>query len=355
MVQRPRIVCALQLPPPLHGVTAMNAQVVASEALRQELELDIVPLRFSDTVAELGTVKARKLVRAGVVAAQLVRRFARGPAAFYITLAPQRPAIARDAAYLALARAARIPRVVHLHARPEPAVLPILRRALHGASVILLAPALRPDLDDVVDDAHVHYIPNGIPDTPAPVRAARSVPRILFLSHLLLDKGPLVLIEALSELARRGLVFEATFAGAPTRALPAEALRVALAPLAGRARYIGSIDSAAMPALFSDHDVLAYPSRADAFPRVLVEALRAGIPIVASDVGAVAELVGDAGLIVPPGDPRRLADELARVLVAPALRAELGAAARARYCANYTVARWESALGAVIKAALSTR
>ena len=101
--------------------------------------------------------------------------------------------------------------------------------------------------------------------------------------------------------------------------------------------------------------MLAYPSRADAFPRVLVEAMRAGIAIVASDVGAIAELVGDAALVVPPDEPRRLADALAQLIVAPSMRTELGAATRARYCAHYTVERWEAGVAAAITAALSTR
>jgi len=355
VVFRPRIVCALQLPPPLHGVTAMNAQLIASEALRDRFELDVVPLQFSATVAELGRMTPRKLARAGIVAAQLARRFVTRPAALYLTLAPQRPAIARDAAYLALARAAGVRRIVHLHARPEPAVLPLLRRALHGATVILLARSLRGDLGDAVDDARVHYVANGIPDVGAPVRDMRAVPRILFLSHLLPNKGPLVLIDALCELARRGVVFEATFAGAPTPEISAETIRARLAPLGSRARYLAEVDPARTPALMAEHDVLAYPTRADAFPRVMVEALRAGMAIVASDVGAIAELVGDAALLVPPGDPHALANSLAQRLVTPMVRAELGDRARARYCAHYTVERWEASLGAAIDAALSTR
>jgi glycosyltransferase involved in cell wall biosynthesis len=290
-----------------------------------------------------------------LTAAQLASRFARRPAAFYLTLAPQRPAIMRDAAYLALARAARVPRIVHLHARPEPEVLPLLRRALAGATVILLAPSLRTELGDAIDDARVHYVPNGIADQPVAPRVARAVPRILFLSHLLRAKGPLVLVDALLELSRRGVSFEATFAGAATHEVSADALRAALAPLAPRARYVGEVDPSATTALFADHDILAYPSLADAFPRVLVEALRAGMPIVGSDVGAIAEVVGDAGSIVAPGDPRALADALERLLVAPSLRTALGRAARARFCAHYTLERWESAFMAAISAALSTR
>jgi glycosyltransferase involved in cell wall biosynthesis len=342
---RPRIVCALQLPPPLHGVTAMNAQLVASEALQCAFELDVVPLQFSTTVAELGRVNARKLVHAGIIAARLAHRFAGRPAAFYITLAPQRPAIARDAAYLALARAARIPRIVHLHARPDPDVLPVLRRALRGATVILLARTLRADLGDAVTDAQLRYVPNGIPDPGEIVRALRPAPRVLFLANLLPAKGPLVLVAALGELARRGVAFEATFAGAPSREIGAEQLRAAIAAagIADRAHYVGAVDPGGRAALFRDHDVFVLPTAREAFGLVVLEAMAAGLPVVATREGALPELVvdGETGLLV---DRDRLADPLARLLADPGERARMGRRGRERFLAHFTAAQFERQL-----------
>jgi glycosyltransferase involved in cell wall biosynthesis len=71
----------------------------------------------------------------------------------------------------------------------------------------------------------------------------------------------------------------------------------------------------------------------------LLEAMAHGLPVVATDVGASAETVGDgdAGLIVPPGDPGRLADAIARLLDDPSLRATLGQNARNRIVHHYSV------------------
>ena len=345
---RPRIVCAVQLPPPFHGVTAMNAQVVASEALRREVELDVVALQFSDTVAELGRVSPRKVVRAGVVAAQLARRFALRPDAFYITLATQRPAIVRDAAYLGLARAMGVPRIVHLHARPEPDVLPLLRRALRGATVILLARGLRADLGDAVSDAQIRYVANGIPDLGEVVREPRAVPRVLFLANLLPEKGPLVLVATLGELARRGVAFSATFAGAPSREIGAEQMRAAIiaAGLAERARYVGAVDPGGRATLFRDHDVFVLPTAREAFGLVVLEAMAAGLPVIATREGALPELVSDSetGILA---ERDRLADPIARLLADPAERARMGRCGRERFLARFTAAEFERQLGAV--------
>ncbi len=336
----------MQLPPPLHGVTAMNAQIAASTELATRFELDILPLRFSRTIAELGRVSPEKLARTGVIGARLGWRLARHrPAAMYFTLAVQRPAVARDETYLALARMAGVPRIVHLHARPDPVVLPRLRRALCGAWVILLSPALRAELGDAVDDARVRYVPNGLPDRP--LSSARgSVPRVLFLSNLLVSKGPLVLVEALAALARRGVAFEATFAGAPSRELDGAALARALelAGLAGRVRYVGAVGEAAKDALFASHDVLALPTERDAFSLVVLEAMRAGLAVVATPEGALPELVGDGGIIAARPE---FAAVLERLLTNRPARTDLGARARARFVARYTAAHFERQLATV--------
>ena len=339
----------MQLPPPLHGVSGINTQIAASRVISQRFELEILPLQFSTTIAELGRVNVEKLIRVGSVAAKLGCALARRrPAAVYFTIAPQLPALYRDVALLALVRAAGVPRIVHFQARPEPQVLPLLRHALRGATVILLSPALRADLGDTVADAQVIYVANGITDHAAIERSPRAVPRVLFLSNLLVEKGPLVLVEALSLLAARGIAFEVTFAGAPSRAITQAAMHEALAPFGERARYLGRVAPEGVPALYRDHDVFAYPTLSDAMPLTILEAMRAGLPIVASAVGTIGELLGDTGVLVEPNQPLQLATALARLLGDPDLRAGLGRAARVRFVAHYTQERFDTALANAI-------
>lgn len=77
-------------------------------------------------------------------------------------------------------------------------------------------------------------------------------------------------------------------------------------------------------ALYAEADVFALPTRADAVPWAVLEAMAAGLPVVASRVGAIEELVGDAGVTIPPGDAGELEASLRR-LSDPELRRALGA------------------------------
>ncbi len=91
-------------------------------------------------------------------------------------------------------------------------------------------------------------------------------------------------------------------------------------------RLLGHRDD--VPELLAAADLLVVPSRFESYPRVVHEALRAGVPLVAAAVGAVPELVGDAALLVPPEDPRELARAVAELLGDCAMRDRLAADGR---------------------------
>ncbi len=85
-------------------------------------------------------------------------------------------------------------------------------------------------------------------------------------------------------------------------------------------------------------DIYLLISNWEGFPRSIIEAMRAGLPVVASDVGGCNESVDDSktGFLVPQGDVERLREKLALLISRPELRRELGAAGRRRYEAEFT-------------------
>jgi glycosyltransferase involved in cell wall biosynthesis len=91
--------------------------------------------------------------------------------------------------------------------------------------------------------------------------------------------------------------------------------------------------------LFAEADVCCLPSHADLVPWVVVEALASGLAVVASDIGSIPELVGDAGLTVPPGDVRELRQALETVAADEALRRRMGEAGRRQAEQRYDARR----------------
>lgn len=100
------------------------------------------------------------------------------------------------------------------------------------------------------------------------------------------------------------------------------------------------LGSPAMPTLahaYANASVVLLSSVVEGFPRSLVEAMFCGRATVSTDAGAVCEVIGGTGLVVPPGNPRALADACLALLADPERRARLGAAARERAMELFTV------------------
>jgi L-malate glycosyltransferase len=109
--------------------------------------------------------------------------------------------------------------------------------------------------------------------------------------------------------------------------------------IADRVDFEGLV--ADIPAALADIDVLLLLSDTEGTPRVIIEAMAAGVPVVATHVGGVPDLVRDhrEALLVPRGDARAAAMAARRLLTESEIAACLASGARQRYCAEFTVAQ----------------
>ena len=168
----------------------------------------------------------------------------------------------------------------------------------------------------------------------------QGLPTIVTVGRLQAPKDPLTFVRALAGL--NGLPFRGIVAGdGPERQHVAAELREL--GLSGQVDLLGQRRD--VRELLADSDVFVLASRSEALPISILEAMAAGVPVVASAVGGVAELVVDGvtGFIVPPGDPDALSDALARLLADSRLRRQMGAAGRARAEALFDLASFHQA------------
>ena len=100
--------------------------------------------------------------------------------------------------------------------------------------------------------------------------------------------------------------------------------------LKGRVRTLGYVTDAERRRLYAEASMLVVPSLDEGFGMTALEALHSGVPVIASNRGALPEVVGDAGLLFDPADEQALAGAIASVLADPTARQRLGAAGRAR-------------------------
>lgn len=344
-----RLLCVMQLPPPIHGVTVVNHTVANSELLASQFELEVLPLAFATSFEDLDRLSVRKLVRTVVTALRLARVLAiRRPDAVYFTLAPAGAAFYRDCVLVAIMKLSGVPRIYHLHGKAVRTGA-LYRWALRDAWIIHLSERLAAALRNVVPRDRVLVVPNGVAGRrPADRTHRRGRARLLFLSNVTETKGPLVLIAALAMLHEAGIPFDATLAGAvhDRRFLARCQAEIRRHRLDRLVRYVGPAYGERKQWLLDEHDIFVLPTRRDAFPLVALEAMQAGLPIVTTREGALPEIVenGATGFLVPPGDPVALAKCLATLVPDRAMQLRLGAGGRARYLAKYTQAAFEQNL-----------
>jgi glycosyltransferase involved in cell wall biosynthesis len=187
----------------------------------------------------------------------------------------------------------------------------------------------------------VYVVGNGVDAAQfSPAVSTRTGPlRIVFMGRVIPDKGADVLIRAAALLGdgRGAPDAEVVVIGRPGFApdAPLSDYEIELRRLAAASAipitFDGFTTRTDLPARLREADVFVVPSRwPDPAPLTVGEALASGLPVVASRIGGIPELVGDAGVLVAPDDPPALAAALRALLADADRRAALSAAARAR-------------------------
>lgn len=274
-------------------------------------------------------------------------------------------------AALANRRARALPWIVHWHADVSPEVpdwrlraayrlyRPFEQAVLRHAHSIIVTSASYLEASTALRAwrEKVRVIPLGIAGVTESSATAPRWPfsgalRLLAVGRLSHYKGFEVLIAALTRLPDAGMVLIG-------HGEEAERLRAAASRhgVQDRISFIPQMDDGALQAAYAAADLFVLPSldRSEAFGLVLLEAMRAGLPVVASairgsGVGHVVEHER-TGLLVPPGDAEALAGAIARLQADSGLRHSLGAAGRERWQREFTLQRSAQDLSALYREA----
>ena len=186
------------------------------------------------------------------------------------------------------------------------------------------------------DEATTVVIHNGVEPRRVEALETRSRRcRLVTVGRLQAPKDPLTLVRALAALERGSCETELVGDGPDRPAVENEVRRLGLDSVVRLAGVRTDV-----PELLAAADLFVLSSRSEGLPLSILEAMATGLPVVASRVGGVPEVVvdGETGLLVPPGDPGSLARAIERLLDDSALRRRLGAAGRARVAEHFDLA-----------------
>ena len=329
-----RVAFLAHTPPPVMGPAVLGR--LALEAPPPDLELIHLELSDRRPRATLGACDARNLLFALLTHARLfLLLLRRSPHLLYLPLSQTRLGFLRDSGFLLLARLFRVPVLLHLHGggfrafyRAAGLALQGWIRALIGrvAGALVLGDTLRAQLQDLLPPDRILVLPNGVPG-PRPPFAHRGGSGVLFLANARPGRGDDIL----------------------RRALP---LLQAPVVLAGEGMERGLIGPEERDALLASADLFVFPAVAEeGQPLAILEAMAAGLPIVATDSGSVRECVreGVNGRIVPKGDPVALAAVCNTLLRDAPERARMGRESVRIWRERHTAERFREGLFAAMR------
>ena len=185
---------------------------------------------------------------------------------------------------------------------------------------------------------HLVTIHNAMPDVDETLRAqpGKSPPRLVMVARFAQQKDHPALLRALSDLL--DVDWRLDLIGTGPLQVQVRALAQSSC-MASRICFLGLRED--VPELLAGSQLCLLISNWEGFPRSILEALRSGLPVIASDVGGVREAVvdGETGFLVPQRDEDCLRDRLRRLITDAELRVRMGAAARAHYEENFTFDR----------------
>lgn len=162
-----------------------------------------------------------------------------------------------------------------------------------------------------------------------PTRPPSSECKMIFIAHITLRKGPLVLLDALRLLQQRGALAVACDFYGPIHDNVHDEFLKGIETIPG-VRHMGIAETKMATRIIAQYDVLILPTFFDSegHPGVLIEAMHAGVPVISTRIRTISELVKDGvnGFLVPSQDSAALADAIETLALDPALREQMGQA-----------------------------
>lgn len=364
-----RLLLVGQVPPPHHG---SNVMVDATMTALHEAGLNplLVSRDFSRSLHEVGSAtpaKAARLLRVWIRFRRAAKRHRGAPIVYFVSVSKM--AFLVDCLLLLTASGLRNPVYLYFHGRgymrlaESPRWDAIIRRSFgRAAGGIVLSRSLVSDVNRWIPEDRLHIVPNAIPDRPAPFRGTgRPLVRFLSLSNLVATKGALEFVEAAHEIARDFPTARFTVAGQSVESDYARRVEAAMTSGSDSDRFerLGGVYGDAKAALLSRCDAFVFPTYYpfETFGLVNLEAMRAGMPVIATNVGAIPDVVldGVTGFVIPPREPARLLSAMRDLAMSEERRLQLGAAGRRHFEANFTMdifrQRWGDLGRAMLRAA----
>lgn len=361
-----RVLFIMHMPPPVHGAAMMGKYIHDSRIVNETFDCHYINLATAKDLTDIGKIRLQKFTQFYQLLSKIRKEVRRiRPELVYVTPNAKGGAFYKDFIVIQMLKSMGCKVVVHYHnkgvsLRQDKTIDNLLYRTFFKKlKVILLAEALYADVQKYVARKDVFICPNGIPEAltaePSAIRH-NAIPKLLFLSNLLIDKGVFTLLDACKILKEKGYQFTCDFVGGETADINAERFNqeVAIRGVNECVCYKGKKYGAEKEEMLKSVDLFILPTYNECFPLVLLEAMQQGLPCIVSNEGGIADIIipNETGYIVPKKSTQDLADKIEILLKNNSLRLKMGNKGLERYKQLFTLEAFEQRIASILKACI---
>lgn len=355
-----------KLPPPIHGANIMT-QVFLRSLKNLGHQSFLVEKNFTSHQEEIGKFTISKFLKIPVVWFKIGKAvlFFRPDICFYF-ITVKFPTFLIDAFFLFFMKLLKVKYVLYIHGQgllklgsgSSKFVNLMVKKTLSSAfGALILGENLRKDINQFIPDNRLFILPNAIEDIESGNVASDKKDsgniRVLYLSNLRPSKGTMEFLQMAKMVTTKFINVKFILAG-PTRSVSFEKEINSFIKDEKLCCFIdmpGAVYGSEKEKLFRDSDIFVFPTHHEAFGLVNLEALKWGLPVISTNVGAIPEIIrhGVNGFIVPPKDSKLLTGYLMMLIEDSKLRTRMGKAGREIFEKFFTIHVYENRLKTIIQ------
>lgn len=366
-----KVLFIMHMPPPVHGAAMMGKYIHDSRVVNETFDCHYINLATAKDLADIGKIRLQKFTQFYQLLSKVRKEVKRiRPELVYVTPNAKGGAFYKDFIVIQMLKRMGCKVVVHYHnkgvlLKQDKVIDNLLYRTFFKKlKVILLAEALYADVQKYVPRKDVFICPNGIPEAltaePSAIKH-NAIPKLLFLSNLLIDKGVFTILDACKILKNKGYQFTCDFVGGETADINAERfnLEVTKRGLNEQICYKGKKYGVEKEEILKNADLFIFPTyySNECFPLVLLEAMQQGLPCISTNEGGIADIIipNETGYIIPKKSAQELADKIEILLKDNSLRIAMGNKGLERYKHLFTLNAFEQRIVSILKDILITK
>lgn len=348
-MRKPKILFAVQLPPPVHGASLVNKTLTESSVVNEQYDIEVIQIQMASSMESLGQFSVRKIWNSiSLFFRFFLKILFNKYDLFYFTLSPLGFAFYKDAILVMMIKLFGGKIVYHLHGKGIKDELEsgfkkkVYEFVFRNTEVIQLAEVLAEDINAIYS-GKPYVLANGIVDVAPELlksESNESITTFIYLSNLMAEKGILLFLDSIRALKGMSEQFKIYIVG-PSADVSLKQVEdfiknegivnvEVVGPLYGNDKY----------AYFRKSDVFVLPTfyKNECFPLSILEAYQAGLVVLSTDNGAIPSMVKDSvnGFIIPQNNSAELTKRMKYLIEHPEIQQEIKSTNRAVFEERYT-------------------